>query len=468
MELVRGNYPLAFPFLSLPKKPLAEIIKFLKPDDLRNLRLVNHELLRLVDGKRDTIRLPRNEIEHEHDLIHIVANWHRWPKLKVFEAFTFRYDALQGLENAAWTDLEDLNLTNCSLGEAGGIGLARAAKYWRKLNALNIQSNKLTSNAIAALSEVPLPLLKTLNLGWSSVGPAIGAALANGATQWPSLRKLSLGNVMLDDAGLEALLSARFPLLEDIDLCENELQLTAGFVFANAATQWPNLRVLSLEHNNISSLGWQRLATVHFDKLEELVIGSMDEFQLDPASVRALKDCARHWPRLRSLALITDDELAINGLFKEGGWEALETLYLDGDTASFEEELMGAVHGQQLPSLKELNLTNCTCTSGTFIENLFKFPWATLEELHLDGCEDLENEDDGVADALARIAINLPALRILSLRDRDLTLRQTRHLMASFGCIEKLDLSSESQTFTFSGTSSAQEGETSTTMLTYS
>ena len=67
MEPVRGNYPLAFPFLSLPEKPLAEIIKFLKPDDLRNLRLVNHELLRLVDGKRDTIRLPRNEIEHEHD-----------------------------------------------------------------------------------------------------------------------------------------------------------------------------------------------------------------------------------------------------------------------------------------------------------------------------------------------------------------------------------------------------------------
>ena len=468
MELVRGNYPLAFPFLSLPKKPLAEIIKFLKPDDLRNLRLVNHELLRLVDGTRDTIRLPRNEIRHGHDLIHIIANWHRWPKLKVFEAFRFRSDALQGLENVAWADLEDLNLANCRLGEAGGIGLARAAKHWRRLRVLDLADNLLTENAIIALCDVSLPLLEDLILSKNEIGPAIGAALANGAPQWPSLRKLDLGKVMLDDAGLEALLSARFPLLEDIDLCENELQLTAGFVFANAATQWPNLRVLSLEHNNISSLGWQRLATVHFDKLEELVIGSMDEFQLDPASVRALKDCARHWPRLRSLALITDDELAINGLFKEGGWEALETLYLDGDTASFEEELMGAVHGQQLPSLKELNLSNCNYMSGTFIENLFKFPWTSLEELYIDGFYDPEKEDDGVADALARLSIKLPSLRILSLRDRDLTLRQTRHLMASFGCLEKLDLSSGSHDFIVSGKSSAQGGEPRTAVLTYS
>ena len=144
MEPVRGNHP--FPLLSLPEKPLAKIIKFLKPDDLRNLRLVNHQLLVLTDERRESIGLRSLPInERRPALTHLVANWHRWPKLKFLNADFFNADdeddndiedffsipgpPLQGLENAAWADLEELQLVICSLGEVG-IGLARAAKYW--------------------------------------------------------------------------------------------------------------------------------------------------------------------------------------------------------------------------------------------------------------------------------------------------------------------------------------------------
>ena len=395
MDLETGDPLLAFPFLSLPEKPLAEIIKFLKPDDLRNLRLVNHQLLTRVDGTRDTIRLSRNEIRHEHDLIHIIANWHRWPKLKVFEAFKSYSDALQGLENAAWADLEYLDLANCRLGEAEGIGLATAAKHWRRLRVLNLAYNHLTANAVIALSEVLLPLLGDLNLSKNEIGPAIGAALANGAPQWPSLRKLDLCNVELDDAGLEALLSARFPLLEDVDLSGNQLQLSARFVFVNAATQWPNLRVLDLSDNQIPSLGWQRLATNHFDKLEQLSIGSTDELELDPAGVRALREGARHWPRLRAFELVTFEELDIRGLFKEGGWEALEYLALGGGSFGHvvSQELKDAVSSQQLPSLKRLDLSTCNYVDGDFLESLFEFPWPILKALYID---DWDEENNGM------------------------------------------------------------------------
>ena len=479
MEPVRGNHP--FPLLSLPEDPLAKIIKFLKPDDLRNLRLVNHQLLVLTDERRESIELrslPNNE--RRPALMHLVANWHRWPKLKSLDVSVVNADdeddnhtaeffeilgsPLQGLENAAWADLEDLNLADCRLGEAGGIGLARAAKHWRRLRVLNLADNFLTANAVITLSEVSLPLLEDLTLSGNMIGPAIGAALAKGAPQWPSLRNLSLQRVRLIDAGLEALLSARFPFLEAIDLSYNRLELAAGFVFVNAATQWPNLCLLNLGDNYISSPGLQRLATAHLNNLEVLIIGG-DDFNLESDGVRALREGARDWPRLRIFKLMTFEELDIRGLFKGGGWEALEYLALGGDNISLEEELMNAVSSQQLPSLKQLDLSRCNYMSGNFIETMFRCPWSTLEELYIDYC-DAEN---GVADALARLSIKLPSLRILSLREYDLSVGAIRSLMKSFGSLEKLDLSTEIEDIIFSWTSNdqADEAEPRTAMLTY-
>ena len=467
--------------LSLHEEHLTKIIKFLQPDDLENLRLVNRQWLTLVDTNIEFIGLTSLlNNERRPALMHLVANWHRWPKLKFLDAafvhdededdngiaefFSGLIPPLQGLENAAWADLEDLALANCRLG-AEGIGLARAAESWRQLRVLGLTRNVLTIESIIALSEVPLPLLETLNLSFNMIGPAIGAALANGAPQWPSLRKLDLGKVMLDDAGLEALLSATFPRLEDVDLSGNQLQLAAGFVFVNAATQWPNLRVLNLCDNEISSPGLQRMVTAHFHNLEELRIGG-DDFNLESDGVRALREGARDWPRLRTFELMTFEELDIRGLFKEGGWEALECLALGGDNISFEEELMNAISSQQLPSLKQLDLSNCTYVDGDLLESLFEFPWPTLEELYIEYC-DAEN---GVADALARLSINLPSLRILCLREYDLSIGAIRSLMKSFASLEILDLSTEFEHINFSWTSNHQEDEAErrTAMLTYS
>ena len=271
---------------------------------------MNHQLLKLVDDKIEIIRLaslPWDEIRPAW--LHIIDKWHRWPKLKTLDIasvsaplYLGSFPPIEGLENAAWADLDYLNLCNCGLTGADGVGIAMAAKHWRKLRLLNLSKNLLYEDAITALSEVALPLLEDLNLNETWIGPATGAALANAAPQWPSLRKLRLRAIDLDDKGLDAFLSGKFPLLEDIDLSHNALQLEAGVAFANAAAQWPNLRVLDLSGNDISSLGLQRLATAHFSNLEELLIGAKEGTELDPPAVTALREAAsRHWPRLRTL-----------------------------------------------------------------------------------------------------------------------------------------------------------------------
>ena len=448
------------PLLSLPEKPLHEIIKYLKPDDLRALRLMNHQLLELVDGNIETIRLaplPWDEIRPA--LVHVIDKWHRWPKLKTLDidldvnklrsvSDPGPFPPIEGLESVAWTDLEYLNLCNCGLTEADGIKLAMAAKHLRKLRLLNLSWTKISADAITALSEVALPLLEDLNLNETWIGPATGAALANAAPQWPSLRKLRLRAIDLDDKGLDAFLSGKFPLLEDIDLSHNALQLEAGVAFANAAAQWPNLRMLNLSRNYISSLGWQRLATAHFLNLEELLLGGVEGTELDPPAVRALREAAsRHWPRLRTLHLTASSDLDISGLFTEGGWNALESLVLGECSESICNELRDAVSSQLLPSLKRLDLSDCLGLNSDSFVDLFHFPWRNLQELYINN----DYSDDDIAYVLADFSENFPSLRSLSFRRNSRISKSAIDiLMASFGSSGEIDSSNNSQTLIFS------------------
>ena len=448
----------SFPLLSLPEKPLDEIIKNLQQDDLRKLRLVNHQLLKLVDVNIETIRLDSlawDEIRPA--LVHVIDKWHRWPKLKILDVglsvndFRFMTNPGSfpriGLESVAWADLEYLNLSDCGLTEAGGVGIAMAAKHWRKLRLLNLSKNLLYEDAITALSEVALPLLEDLNLNETWIGPATGAALANAAPQWPSLRKLRLRAIDLDDKGLDAFLSGKFPLLEDIDLSHNALQLEAGVAFANAAAQWPNLRVLNLSGNYIYSAGWQRLATAHFSNLEELLIGGVEDIELDPPAVTALRKAAsRHWPRLRTLQLTYNFDLDISGFFTEGGWNALESLVLSGYSESIYNEVRDAVSIQLLPSLKKLDLSECFGLTSDSILVFFGVVWPNLQELYISS----HYSDDDIAFVLARFCGNLPLLRILEFRDNRISKSAIDILMVAFRSSGEIDLSNYSQTLIFS------------------
>ena len=357
------------------------------------------------------------------------------------------FPPIEGLENAAWADLDYLNLCNCGLTGADGVGIAMAAKHWRKLRLLNLSWTKISADAITALSEVALPLLEDLNLNGTWIGPATGAALANAAPQWPSLRKLRLRLIGLEDKGLDALLSANYPLLEHIDLSRNRLQLEAGVAFANAAAQWPNLRMLNLSRNYISSLGWQRLATAHFLNLEELLLGGVEGTELDPPAVRALREAAsRHWPRLRTLQLTYNFDLDISGFFTEGGWNALESLVLSGYSESIYNELRDAVSSQLLPSLKKLDLSDCFGLNNDSFSDLFGVPWPNLQELYINN----HYPDDEIAFVLARISGNLPSLRILSFGKGTISKSAIDILMASFGSSGEIDSSNNSQTLIFS------------------
>ena len=139
-------------------------------------------------------------------------------------------------------------------------------------------------------------------------------------------------------------------------------------------------------------------------------------------------------------------ELDVSGLFTEGGWNALESLVLSGNSESIYNELRDAVSSQLLPSLKKLDLSDCFGLNNDSFSDLFGVPWPNLQELYINN----HYPDDEIAFVLARISGNLPSLRILSFGKGTISKSAIDILMASFGSSGEIDSSNNSQTLIFS------------------
>jgi Ran GTPase-activating protein (RanGAP) involved in mRNA processing and transport len=108
-------------------------------------------------------------------------------------------------------NLEELDLSHNSFTAAAIAQVVVGSPLWRPLKELGLNNCRLDNGAVEALARVDhAPALRSLQLGYNSIGPKGAAALAN----WPALARvwhLELHDNVIGDDGLMAL--ARSPYL---------------------------------------------------------------------------------------------------------------------------------------------------------------------------------------------------------------------------------------------------------------
>jgi len=108
------------------------------------------------------------------------------------------------------TTVQELNIFNAKLGDAGVEALAEALKVNRTLNHLDMDSNEIDDASAEALAEALKAnnMLKRLRLPYNKIGVAGAEALAEALKAHKTLQKLSLFENKIGDAGAEALAEA--------------------------------------------------------------------------------------------------------------------------------------------------------------------------------------------------------------------------------------------------------------------
>ena len=181
------------------------------------------------------------------------GTWQQWRALRLWTC-DMKAPALKLLGAADLSRLEQLNLEQNRMGEAGVLGLARAPGF-AALTAVHLGSNGLDASAARALGQMDwVHRLTWLNVQYNNLqDQALDLLAEGGATQ--QLRWLSLSH---DHVGQTASrwMSA-LPSLESIQL--NESAVTAAGLEA-LLTQAPALHSLNLAATGIGDDGARALA----------------------------------------------------------------------------------------------------------------------------------------------------------------------------------------------------------------
>ncbi len=199
----------------------------------------------------------------------------KWPLLRSLNlqftlhklSATARNEALQGLGQCNWHQLQSLSLADCSLSPEAMQKVCQA--QWSDLRELDLTANSMSGDAIRCLAGSFWSQLEVLILIWCDINVTAVSELVQ--AQWSHLKTLTLkGNDIHVDA-LDLLVEAQWPLLTVLDLSHNylgsramvrwssrhELPLTHGqhiqFVTHPdwLLKQWPRLSVLNLSYCNL-------------------------------------------------------------------------------------------------------------------------------------------------------------------------------------------------------------------------
>jgi hypothetical protein len=138
----------------------------------------------------------------------------RWPLL---EHLDIRSDGSDPDElcraSALFASAASLDLGDCRLGDRGTAALA--ALPFSRLSKLHLAYNRIGVDGARALAGAALPDLRELDLSVNVFGDAGLHALTE-APWWRRLRRLSLVNIELTDAGVDVLAAAVPPAIEEL------------------------------------------------------------------------------------------------------------------------------------------------------------------------------------------------------------------------------------------------------------
>lgn len=148
-----------------------------------------------------------------------------------------------------------------------------AAGGWPNLKRLDLGSNNLRGEGLAAIAVLAAPKLETLQLDWNAIAPADVTSLIEGSKRWPRLKRLMLSHNTLDSASIASLMQdASLTHLEVLTLANNPLDDAAVAAIA-ASPQMAGLKKLVLARVGITKVGCTHFEQATFAGLEHLDIG---------------------------------------------------------------------------------------------------------------------------------------------------------------------------------------------------
>jgi Ran GTPase-activating protein (RanGAP) involved in mRNA processing and transport len=309
--------------------------------------------------------------------------------------------------------LHTLDLSYCSLGDAGAAQLARA-DHWHTLRSLSLVRNDLGPDGLEALILAAfIPDLSALDLSANWLTDPCAEHLATPRLR--SLRSLHLASNRLGDRGVRVFMESRWaaPRLRRLDLSANGISPDGAQAIAWRAFASP-LESLDLARNMIGARGLHALAeSSRLDTLQHLGVASNS---LRDDALWAFTDTP-HLPHLASLDLadngITDAGIA--ALVNSDSLPALHTLDLSRNLIADPQSLQRLLDWPHTTHLTSLSLANNDLPSLAPLRTLR----ADLPLRSLDLSRLRVNEDD--AHALAHALGHMPALQHLAMEDCSLT-----------------------------------------------
>nr|AAP92143.1 leucine-rich repeat protein N4C [synthetic construct] len=220
-----------------------------------------------------------------------------------------RWAELLPLLQQPYARLEYLDLNWNDLTEAGMKDLASVLRSNPSLRELDLSNNKLGDAGVRLLLQGlldPGTRLENLDLNESDLTEAGLKDLASVLRSNPSLRELTLSNNKLGDAGVRLLLQGLLDpgtRLEKLDLDQTDLTEAGMKDLASVLRSNPSLRELSLSSNKLGDAGVRLLLQGLLDpgtRLEKLDLNQND---LTEADLKDLASVLRSNPSLRELSL---------------------------------------------------------------------------------------------------------------------------------------------------------------------
>lgn len=306
----------------------------------------------------------------------------RCPALKKLD-LTKNYLGDKGLRAilaADFLNLEEIRLRDNEIGDDGVRFLGLNADRLPKLKSLMLDGNFLWDDALEGLARANWPYLETLWLGKHSHFSSRGyAALARGSALWPRLKTLDLSECDMNAEHLEALLGGNWKSLEILILKFNELEEEGGVVLAAAAGRLPSLKRLCLTLTYLRQSGFEALLSARWPMLEELILC---DSCFGPRIVAALGAAIRddRLPSLKSFELPYKGAIHLETIL-EYPWKNLKKLTVGNSTSSRNGP---AVHdvlakvSDKLPALQTLELRGSSAES---VLTILEAHWASLKAL---------------------------------------------------------------------------------------
>ena len=160
------------------------------------------------------------------------------------------------LNQSSCSNLQNLNLDNCSIDSNGSISLAEKLRYCSNLQQLDLGNNVIGCGLVAIADSLRCPNLQVLCLTGVKINKNSAVALATALMHCPVLEEVNLANNNIDTVSMKTLAEGlKFnSRLKNLYLDLNEIGSEGAASLSRCLNKWQNLLHLSLGHCQINSL----------------------------------------------------------------------------------------------------------------------------------------------------------------------------------------------------------------------